>query len=152
MKIIQFLLILFLLCSCQNGITEDNYKILDLDFAREQIKNFPLAEGKTKTFLDDSEVSLTIENLETSLKSYNNKMKDKSNKIDIDDYRFFIIPMLTDNNEKEILIYSYRFQPQNDWYELRDWFMVFDGGNNYFRTIINLTKKSAGRIKPNGEA
>lgn len=150
------LLVFFLICSCQIRIKKDNCKVIDLDFAKEQMNSINSTnlhfKDKSKTNLNDSEVNLILKILGESITSYNDKQKGKSEYIDIDEYRFFIIPMLTVNNEKIVLIYSYRFHPQNEWDELKHWFQVFDGGNSYFRTKINLTKKTEGRIIPNGEA
>ncbi|WP_179004697.1 hypothetical protein [Winogradskyella forsetii] len=152
-KIVLFL-VFILVFNCQSRKYKDNYKIIDFDSAITQVNNenlgYPHYKRNSRTSLNDTEISLFFSILEDSLKSYNDE--NGNHQIDINEYRFFIIPTLNDKKEEILLIYSYRCDPQNEWIDLSDWFMVFDGGNSYFRTKINLTKKTGGRIIPNGEA
>ena len=157
MKKISILLVaLLLIVSCQSSIHEDNYKILDIESAKEQIGDESISswlfKDKSQTILDNSEVRLLTNILDGSIESYNKKRKDKSRQIDVNEYRFFVIPTINKEEDKVVYIYAYIYNEGDPWYELADWFGVDDGGTTYFRTVINLTQKIEGWIVPNGVA
>lgn len=143
MKLILSFVVLFFVFSCEPRIKIDNFKIIDFDSAKAQVNfdNLGYAHYKhnSRTSLNEEEFSVLFQILEEGVNRFN--VKNKNRQININDYRFFIIPTLFENNEEILLIYSYRFHPHNEWINLSDWFMVFDGGHNYFRTKVNLTQK-----------
>lgn len=154
-KILLLFIYVFLTFSCleQNSL---EYKLVTMNEAKKQMKlagyvNEMIFKNDRETMINNSETDLLKEILYSSINTYNSKRTDE-NKINIKDYKFFFIPVLDDNDNKWVSIYAYCSSNESDWWNLSDWFMVRDGGNCYFMTAINLSKRLEGWIIPNGEA
>jgi hypothetical protein len=156
MKSILILFLAFFLHSCQSSIVKDNYKVLDMDSAIQQMKENGIIDelifkDKQKAYLDDSEIQLLTKILNASVDTYNSRPT-SSDKINIKEYNFYFIPTLDENNNKWIFIYAYCFSEGTEWYTYGELLHMADGGVCRFRTVINLTKNIEGWIIPNGEA
>lgn len=135
-------------------ISDKNYKIENLKSALEELNNSKtknqLFDGKKEITIDEDEISFLNLLLVSSLKTYNSK-KPRSERIDLTEYRIYYVPMLNDKNEKLIFVSGYCADKNEEWFDLADLFMIRDGGNCYFKSVINLTQKIEGWIIPNGE-
>ncbi len=133
----------------------ENYKIETLGSALNQLENSniqnSLFKNKRDALISEDEISFLNLLLMNSIKTYNSKKK-KNEQIDLDEYRFYYVPMMTEKNEKLIFVFAYCSDRSREWLELSDLFDIRDGGNCYFRLVINLTNKTEGWVIANGEA
>ena len=156
MKRTLFLLFIVLINSCQDRIKKDNYKIIDLDTAKLQMKvvEYPsekVFKNKNQTTLDELEENLLIRILISSINTYNEKHP-SSELLNSESYNFFIIPTKDENDKKWVYIFGICNNHSELNIELHQFFLVEDGGNCYIQTVINLTDKYEGWFFINSRA
>lgn len=157
MKKLSFILIGFILLNTCKGEDRFRYRVIDLKEAVSErkesiIMDSSFGQNKTPSKLEENDIILIENKLLISIKQYNEKVV-YDDKIDINDYRFFIIPFLNNQNERCVLVYAYCFDSDEDeWWSLNEWYAVKDGGNCYFRLGFSIKGNSVSTILPNGRA
>lgn len=107
------------------------------------------------------EFNLAEQRYADSVNPKKKKRKEHAIKLEPDQYVYKLIPGKSNGNEKTVWILgnSKKWTKRKGYVTDKDWKqkfidpdMVLDGGTGYIRVLINLTKKTTGRLAINGMA
>lgn len=160
MKIrLLLLFILILSLSCEKN--KVNRRVVQMDdVIREMKENNSNYESwyryKTPTNLNTNEIRVVDSLLLEVIKRFNAKQKESDRTIDdlidIENYHCNYIPVINEKGETIVYVIAIRANKNDAWWKVYEILNTRDGYISVFQFGLNLSEKSSGVIRPNGEA
>lgn len=110
--------------------------------------NWIFEEKGSRTELSETEINDVKSIVEKAVKEGNAKPSKHYSNLNLAEYKFQYIPIITNTGEKQVWVNAFCNSDGVDW--SKDIVAVDDGGECYWNTIVNLTKKTYRNFMVNG--